>query len=311
MMRSDHDAAWKEILDVYFKEFIEFCLPELYAIVDWRQPWCCLDQELQSLSPDSASGKRLIDKLFKMYRLDGKEQWILIHLEIQAVYDLGFPKRMLVYSYRIFDKYQMPVISCAVLSDHRPGWRPDCYRTDTGIASAALSINYLVIKILDFEQRVAELEASPNPFASVILSQLHVLKFRNKPNRIKCSAKYDLTKRLYAKGFTREHVLNLLRFIDGLIRLPELLELQYQHQVRLLEEESNVAYVTSFERFALARGREEGIALGKLDAQNKIAKNFLLEGISPSIISKATGLSVEEILLLEQNLEQTEFLQHH
>ena len=48
--------------------------------------------------------------------------------------------------------------------------------------------------------------------------------------------------------YEREDVLNLLRFIDWLIRLPRALELR--DELRALEEETNMAYVMSIERFA-------------------------------------------------------------
>jgi hypothetical protein len=38
----------------------------------------------------------------KFYLKDGKEQWILIHLEVQGKKEEDFPKRMFTYGYRIF-----------------------------------------------------------------------------------------------------------------------------------------------------------------------------------------------------------------
>lgn len=101
--RSEQDTAWKEVLDTYFKDFVEYCIPHLNSLIDWDKPYDSLDKELQAITKGTESGKRLLDKLFKVYLKNGDEQWILIHLEVQGRRDLTFPKRMFIYSYRIYD----------------------------------------------------------------------------------------------------------------------------------------------------------------------------------------------------------------
>ena len=44
-----------------------------------------------------------------------------------------FAKRMFVYNYRIFDRYEKPVASLAVLADEHKQWKPSSY----GFASSA------------------------------------------------------------------------------------------------------------------------------------------------------------------------------
>src|SRR5438045_1115866 len=117
MVRNEQDTAWKEILDAYFRDFVDYCLPQLSELIDWKKPWVSLDKELHSITKDTATGKRLIDKLFKVYLKDGREQWVLIHLEIQGRPEEAFPERMFTYGYRIYDKYKQPVVSCAILTD--------------------------------------------------------------------------------------------------------------------------------------------------------------------------------------------------
>src|SRR5438874_7124480 len=69
-------------------------------------------------------GRRYVDKLVKVWTLDGVECWVLIHVEVQTARDADFPERMYVYNYRVFDRYNKPVASFAVLADDDPGWRP-------------------------------------------------------------------------------------------------------------------------------------------------------------------------------------------
>jgi hypothetical protein len=51
-----------------------------------------------------------------------------IHVEVQSQHEQGFPKRMFVYHYRIFDDYDHEVIGLAVLADERPHTGKDLAR---------------------------------------------------------------------------------------------------------------------------------------------------------------------------------------
>ena len=79
-------------------------------------------------------GGRHVDQLVRVYRKDGEEQWLLVHVEVQgyAQKPLAFERRMYVYNYRIFDRYDRHVIGLAVLTDEREGFRPGAYRLAFG-----------------------------------------------------------------------------------------------------------------------------------------------------------------------------------
>ena len=126
-MASEQDSVWKEVLDAYFKEFLAFFFPETHQDVDWRRAYEFLDKELEKVVQDSELGKRLVDKLVKVYLKDGAETWLLIHIELQSYADPGFEERMYVYNYRIFDRYPSEVISTAVLTDTTQSYRPQAY----------------------------------------------------------------------------------------------------------------------------------------------------------------------------------------
>ncbi len=257
MTRNESDTAWKEILDAYFKEFMDYCLPELSRLIDWQKSFVSLDNELHAIAQGVENGKRLLDKLFKVYLKNGCEQWILVHVEIQGTPDDEFDKRMFTYGYKIYDRYGQPVVSCAILTDGNKKWRPHRYKV--GLGGSYLSSEFLVIKLIDYLDKREELEASMNPFASVILVQLAALNAKSKPGAQRKQIKFALTRRLYEKGFSKNQVYNLYKFIDWLIGLPAPLEIEYIDQVYELEESTKMAYVSNAERF----GIEKGIAIGR------------------------------------------------
>ena len=61
------------------------------------------------------------------------------------------------------------------------------------------------------------------------------------------------------RGYRREDVLNLFRFIDWIMRLPEEMEADFWQEIRRYEEEENMPYVTSVERIGVKKGIEQGI----------------------------------------------------
>jgi len=117
--QTEFDSPWKDILQQYFEEFMLFFFPQAHASIDWTKPPVFLDKELQQVVRDAELGRRLADKLVKIYRKSGEENWILIHVEIQGQEESNFAQRMFIYNYRIYDCYKRPVASFAVLGDER------------------------------------------------------------------------------------------------------------------------------------------------------------------------------------------------
>ena len=115
---TDYDSPWKEALDAYFEPFMAFFFPDAHSDIDWSRGYESLDKELQKIVHEGELGRRHVDKLVKVWLKDGREQWVLIHIEVQADEDAAFGERMFVYSYRLFDRYnRREVVSIAVLAD--------------------------------------------------------------------------------------------------------------------------------------------------------------------------------------------------
>ena len=34
---AEYDSPWKEGLEKYFEQFVEYCFPEIYAKIDWKR----------------------------------------------------------------------------------------------------------------------------------------------------------------------------------------------------------------------------------------------------------------------------------
>lgn len=63
---------------------------------------------------------------------------------------------------------------------------------------------------------------------------------------------------LYERGFQRQEIVNLYRFIDWIMILPETQAEQFWQDLKSFEEERKVTYVTTGKRIGYNRGIQEG-----------------------------------------------------
>lgn len=197
---------------------------------------------------------------------------VLIHLEVQGQYDRQFAERMYTYNYRLYDRHKQRVISLAVLADEERNWRPSSYGYQ--IAGCRVSLEFPVVKLLDYETQWETLEQTTNPFGVVVMAHLKTkATHRNPENRLQW--KLTLLRMLYERGYSREDIVELFRFIDWVMVLPEELARSFKQVVRSYEEAQRMRYITSIERLASQEGREEGIELGALQQAREDAIEIL------------------------------------
>ena len=251
----DYDSPWKEVLERYFAEFMALFFPSAHAAIDWHKGYESLDTELQQIVRDAEQGKRLADKLMKVWRHDGEMQIVLIHIEVQGEYDADFARRMYIYNYRLYDRYQRPIVSLAVLGDDSPSWRPDHYPIE--LWGCETGIRFPIVKLSDYNERWQHLEQSDNPFATMVMAHLKTKATRHDP-QARLGWKLTLVKRLYEKGYGREDVLELFRFIDWLLYLPDELEQRFADQLSEYEATMSTPYITSIERRGIEKGLQQG-----------------------------------------------------
>lgn len=70
--------------------------------------------------------------------------------------------------------------------------------------------------------------------------------------------KLSLIRQLYEAGYDRREVLNLFKFIDWVMILPESAKQAFWLELKAYEEERQVPYITSVEEIGFERGIQEG-----------------------------------------------------
>ncbi len=277
------DSGWKDILDKYFPQFLEFFFPRIYKDIDFKRNYTFLDKEFQKIVKESKIGRRYADKLVKVYLKDGSEEWLLIHIEVQSENEERFEERLYIYNYRIFDRYKKEVVTLVVLADSSESFRPKKYETERwGFRHTFV---FPSLKLLDFKNQEQSLEESNNPFATVTLAHLKLIEARD--NTARKIWKISLVKSLHKKGFSKADILNLYFFIDWLIALPPEMEREFHDEITEFEEELKMPYISTAERI----GREKG----KREEKNETAKKMKEKGFEIKTIAEITGLSEEDI----------------
>ena len=178
LLKSSKDSAWKDILDVYIKECMEFFYPKINKKIDWSLGYEILDKELQSITTEAMIGKRFVDKLIKVKSIDGAEQAILLHIEIQGQKEDEFPLRLFQYYYRLFDRYKKPILTLTILTDDNKSWNPENYQTKVW-DFPVLSFNFQTCKLLNYQANKEDLENVDNPFGIVVLAHLAAIETKN------------------------------------------------------------------------------------------------------------------------------------
>jgi hypothetical protein len=253
---TDYDSPWKEALECYFEAFMAFFFPQAHIDIDWTRGYEFLDTELQQVVREAEIGRRWVDKLVKVWRRDGDEAWVLVHVEVQSQVDTTFAKRMYVYNYRLFDRYDRWVVSLAVLGDEQTKWRPESYGYTLWGCQAGL--RFPVVKLVDYETRWEALEESRNPFAVMVMAHLKAQATRRDPEE-RLQWKILVVKGLYERGYRREEILELFRFVDWLLALPKELERGFKEALTQYEEAQKMPYITSIERLGIEQGIQQGI----------------------------------------------------
>jgi hypothetical protein len=173
---------------------------------------------------------------------------------VQTYKEKGFEKRLYVYNYRIFDRYDKQVITLIILADDDPKYNPQVY--EQKLWNFELTFKFPTRKLLNYKDKL-QLDKAVNPFEIITYAHLKNLETKKNP-KDRLFWKITLVKLLYEKGLKKQDILNLYRFIDWIMGLPEDLTEKFTDEIHKYDEEGKMRFVTSFERVGIKKGKLEG-----------------------------------------------------
>ena len=236
-----------------------FFFSDLGAQIDWSKKPRFRDKELMRVGVGNTPDGLVADKLIEVCLHDGRLQWVLIHIEVQAQRDPALARRVLDYNYRIFKEYERPVASLVLLADDEPNWRPHAFHNQ--LLGTSMGISFTTAKLLDYAARSEGLLASHNPFAWVTLAHLRTQQAHHDPEEL-YAAKWQLTKLLYQHGWSKRRIIVLFNVINWMMALPEPYQERYWQAIVELEKEHEMELFNSLEQSFIDKGWQRGLEKG-------------------------------------------------
>lgn len=303
--RIDQDGLWKKVIGDLFEDFLLFFNPKLHQLINFSQEPDFLDKELFQEVVDEQKGKRYADRLAKVRLKNGEEKWILIHIEVQGKNETEFPERMFQYFYRIYDRHQEKIVAMAVHTSPNKSEMLEQFKYD--YFGTRLYYSYNNYRIEEYSD--VELERSDNIFSKVVLAAKAMHKTRDEDHQRYLFKRKLMREVVRNQNYSRTKVQAVLHFIDYLLRLPETYMKQLSEEIGpmireekgLMElynkENASPTVIHSF-REELERGIEQSVQLEK----KNIAKKLILQNMPLETIVEVTGLSLEEITLIQKSI---------
>ena len=84
---------------------------------------------------------------------------------------------------------------------------------------------------------------------------------------------------LYERGYEKQDIIELFRFIDWVMVLPEDLSRQFINKIYQYEEDQHMPYVTTVEKRGIEKGIQQGIQQGVQQGIILNAKEVIIEAL--------------------------------
>ena len=279
------DGIWKEFIRNFWPIILRDFIPDLYEAADIERGAEFLDKEMHEISQEAdgeseAVSKWYVDNLLKIYLKDGREEWVLLHIEVQGKGGEIISLRMFRYSCMIFLKYGKHPAAMAILTAKRPKKEgdPSIYRAD--VFGTKTEYSYHTVKAYEYDDD--ELLASDSPVKLFIYAVKVAAKYR-RSDRKKLEYMLKVMRVLKSKDWSDRDCRMFMRFLEFLM-----MNSRKEYRMQFIENEieflegKKVRLMTFEEQIterATAKGLADGIAKGRAEANAATARYLMGLGI--------------------------------
>ncbi|MFT4019554.1 MAG: hypothetical protein QM668_21500 [Agriterribacter sp.] len=314
MPRKKDDALLKAAFEELFPYLLRFCFSDADKVFDFRKGFVFLDKELTELFPElkKQGGSRFVDMLVKTFLKNGKEEWILVHIEIQGGSAKNFPKRMFQYWYRIYDRYGVDITALAIFTGNKRQQHPDTFHKT--FMGTEITYRYNAYHIFDHSE--AELLAMDNPFALIVLAAQKALLQGKVPKEELASHRLTVARALIqSKKFSHKKIEKLLLFLKNFIYIGnEEINRNFDKQIEQLTGGAItmgiIETIKKIEReegieIGIKKGREEGIEEGLEKGKREVIENLIIKTeLSDKQVADVTEMSVSFVKKIRAALKK-------
>lgn len=255
MMAIDHDHIFKQLVEAFFREFLELFCPVEATQIDFRH----VEFLREELFTEVRGGRRKrLDLVAKVQMKSGGERFILVHFEFEASRkDQDFPRRMYEYFSQLFLRHGLPVVPIAVFSDEAE-WAvpvPDFFELKLSPRSG-VRFDFHLIKLsqLDYGRFLK----SNNPLAFALMAKMKYTR------RERVRLKADFLRLILRAGIDSARQSLLVEFVETYMPLATSEQSQFTQLIQVVETYREVKeMVTVYEKAGIKKGRQEGREEGR------------------------------------------------
>jgi hypothetical protein len=328
-MITQRDQLWKGAFRMLMPQFVQFYFPDYYDEIDWSKGVEYLDKELYTLQLKSESKGRIADVLVKLHLKSGEAIWLLLHIEIQGYVDKDFELRVHQMQYRIEDLFSVNPIMLAILTDDNPNFRPKYYRTEVwGTVSYTEFNSY---KVMDNPPSTYKIK--DNAVALIMEIVYNSTQLKKMPDDKIIDLFLPIARKFFIEGYKKEEIKLLISFIEAHAKFEN------SDYSRIFDENMNsmVKYETTEDILALfdtekrlkklhfleaqeekmranieqLRMKEEEARIREEEARTSQVRSIMFmlsQGIKIDLISKVIGITEKEVLDIETQYKDSDFL---
>jgi predicted transposase YdaD len=247
--------------------------------------------------------------LVKAFLKNGKEEWILVHIEIQGGSTKGFPKRMFQYWYRIYDRYGVDITALAIFTGNKRQQRPDTFHKT--FMGTEITYRYNAYHIFDHSE--AELLAMDNPFALIVLAAQKALLQGKVPEEELAGHRFTLARALIqSKKFGHKKIEKLLFFLKNFIYIGnEEINRKFDKQIEQLTggKVTTMGIIETIKKIerdeGIEIGREKGIEEGIEKGKQEVIENLIIKlGLSDKQVADIAEMPVSFVKKVRTSLKK-------
>ena len=252
-MAIDHDHIFKQLVEAFFREFMELFCPIEAAQIDFRH----VEFLREELFTEVRGGRRKrLDLVAKVRLKAGGERFILVHFEFEASRkEQDFPRRMYEYFSQLFLRHGLPIVPIAVFSDDAEWTQPvpDFFELKLSPRSR-VRFDYHLIKLSQLSHR--RFLKSDNPLAFALMAKMKYTR------RQRVRLKADFLRLILRAGIDPARQSLLVEFVETYMPLLSAEQTQFTQLVQIEETYREVhQMVTTYEKAGVEKGKLEALLL--------------------------------------------------
>ncbi len=290
-----HDQLFKELLQAFFADFVRIVLPDVAARLRMEEPRF---RDKERFTDTTEGEHRYLDLLAEVEALDGEEELVLVHVEIEA--DArgsdAMGHRMWRYAMQLWLRDHEPVVPIVL---YLRGGEPDVTKStvEHRFASHQLaSFTYWAFGLS--RSRAAEYLDRPEALTAALSALMDRGELSVPEHRIECLRRVGRAAVDDARKFL------LMNIVETYVQLDEAAQGEYETLLAAEPNREVQAMEMTWADTLEARGMEKGMEKGRLEGMRALVADLLERQFGP--LSEETKgrldaiASAEELFRLNQ-----------